>query len=77
MEKPNRCYNCKFWCTKDTGYSNWTVEETIVHCLKEHFEPVEESYSWKRTDDESCDDFFKKAETCKDFKLFGDTRKIK
>lgn len=41
----NRCYNCKFWAIQDSGYSNYTVTETTVHCMKKHFEPVEESYS--------------------------------
>ena len=36
--------------TEDFGYSNYTVEETIVHCLKKanQYFPTEESYSWER-----------------------------
>lgn len=65
----NRCYNCKFWATHDYGYSNYTVTETEVNCLKKHFEPVEESYSWKtdRGNPENDDEFFKQAEKCEDF----------
>jgi hypothetical protein len=64
-----RCYNCKFWATKDHGYSNLTVTETDVHCMKNHFEPIEESYSWNRYEDDPENDhiFFKQAELCPDF----------
>lgn len=65
-----RCYNCKFWATQDSGYSNWTVMETYVHCLKSKFEPIEESYSWKQDNKnpENDHEFFKQAETCPEFK---------
>lgn len=61
----NRCQNCKFWALQDSGYSNYTVEETTVHCLKNHFEPIEESYSWHNDPD---NEFLKQAENCPDFK---------
>lgn len=68
--KPNRCYNCKFWATEDSGYSNYTVTETTVHCLKKQFEPIEESYSWKSYENNPDNDheFFKQAEKCEFFK---------
>ena len=28
------CGNCKFSLKIDSGYSNWTVEGTDIHCLK-------------------------------------------
>lgn len=65
-----RCYNCKFWATQDSGYSNYTVTETYVHCLKKRFELIEESYSWKMDskNPENDHDFFKQAESCADFR---------
>jgi hypothetical protein len=65
-----RCYNCKFWALHDSGYSNYTVTETTVYCLKDHFEPIEESYSWNksRKNPENDHEFFKQAENCGDFK---------
>lgn len=65
-----RCYNCKFWATQDEGYSNWTVTETNVHCLKSKFDPIEESYSWKKDNakPENDHEFFKQAENCDEFK---------
>ena len=70
MSELNRCYNCKFWATKDEGYSNYTVTETVVHCLKKHFQPTKESYSWEMDDKNPINDniFFKQAENCIDFK---------
>lgn len=29
----NSCLQCKFLFTRDTGYSNWTVEDTELHCV--------------------------------------------
>ena len=70
----NRCYNCKFFACQDTGYSNWTVEETEIYCLKKHFNAIPESYSWRNRDDiEKDNDLFKKAETCQDYK-FSETQ---
>ena len=70
MSDLKRCYNCKFWATADQGYSNWTVTETEVNCLKKHFDPIEESYSWRSSSKEPENDheFFKQAENCPDFK---------
>ncbi len=70
MSDFKRCYNCKFWATKDEGYSNYTVTETVVNCLKNKFEPIEESYSWRQSskEPENDDVFFKQAETCPEFK---------
>lgn len=65
----NRCYNCKFFAKVDSGYSNYTVTETTIHCLKKHFKPTEESYSWVDHHDSTKDhEFFKRAITCEDFK---------
>ncbi len=65
-----RCYNCKFWATDDQGYSNYTVTDTTVHCLKKHFDAVDESYSWNNDskNPENDHEFYKQAETCIDFK---------
>ncbi len=48
----NRCNNCKFFMTVDSGYSNYTVTDTTVHCLKNanKYFPCEESYSWEKPD---------------------------
>jgi len=63
-----RCYNCKFFAKADSGYSNYTVMETTIHCLHNHFEPTEESYSWIDRHDSTKDhEFFKRAETCTHF----------
>ena len=29
----NSCLQCKFLFTRDTGYSNYTVEDTELHCV--------------------------------------------
>lgn len=63
-----RCPNCKFWALVDSGYSNYTVTETTVHCLKKYFEPIEESYSWV-TKEGREHPFLKQAETCVDYKV--------
>jgi hypothetical protein len=44
--------------------------ETYVHCLKNKFKSIEESYSWKQSSKEPENDapFFKQAENCPDFK---------
>lgn len=48
MDK-KRCNNCKFFMTQDTGYSNYTVMETTVDCIKKanQYFPCDESYSWE------------------------------
>lgn len=70
MNKENRrCQDCKFFMTIDIGYSNYTVEETTVHCLKKlnKYFPCQESYSWKY---ENSPDHkqLQVAITCKKFK---------
>ena len=43
------CWKCRFFATKDTGYSNVSIENTTCHCLyglNPEF-PCEESYSWE------------------------------
>lgn len=68
MKMYKRCYNCKFFALQDQGYSNYTVLETEIHCLKKHFEPQDESYSWRRIDNPEKDHaFYKQAETCQDY----------
>jgi hypothetical protein len=64
--KEKICPNCKFFATQDSdsGYSNWSVTETEVHCMKKHFEPIEESYSWHKHPPK----FFKLAESCIDYR---------
>lgn len=64
-----RCYKCKFFTCTNYGYSNYTVLETGVSCLKNKFEPIDESYSWEYECNSTKDaDFFKNAETCSDYK---------
>jgi len=67
MSDLKRCYNCKFWLTKDKGYSNYSVLNTTVHCLKGKFEPHEDSYSWVNGKYDH-DTFLKQAEKCDEFK---------
>lgn len=61
-----RCYNCKFFVTQDIGYSNYTVEGVEIHCIYSRFEPTEESWSWKRENEDH--EFFKRAEKCPNYK---------
>lgn len=37
------CSNCKFLAFKSVGYSNYTVEDTELICLKNVFDSVDES----------------------------------
>lgn len=48
INEKRRCYNCRFFETHDYGYSNYTVTETVVDCLKDKNKafPCKESYSW-------------------------------
>lgn len=63
-----RCYNCKFFASQDEGYSNYTVENTSIFCLKKHFSHTDESYSWRDSEDSTKDnEFFKQAESCEDY----------
>lgn len=64
-ELKKRCDNCKFFMTQDDGYSNYTVENTIVNCLKNNnpYFPCSESYSWEREDSPDYEQL-QVAETC-------------
>ena len=44
-----RCTNCKFLLAMDSGYSNWTVTETDLDCLKGFNDrlPATESYRFE------------------------------
>ena len=68
-ELKRRCNNCKFFMTQDDGYSNYTVEDTTVYCLKNNNPnfPCPESYSWER---ENAKDYeqLRVAETCEFYK---------
>ena len=47
------CVGCKFLYLHDSGYSNWTVEETDVCCAKKLNTnlPASEPYDWIRDPD--------------------------
>jgi len=64
-----RCNNCLFFMTQDEGYSDYTIEITVVHCLKNNnsYFPIGESYSWERED---SPDYIQLqiAETCEYYK---------
>ena len=55
--------------TQDQRYSNYTVLETIVNCLKNknQYFPCEESYSWERQDSEDYEQL-QVAENCDKYK---------
>src|SRR5208282_3019586 len=38
-----KCYFCKHFCIADFGYSDYTVEGSMVECLKENFESREKA----------------------------------
>lgn len=44
-----KCSDCVFFATQDSGYSNWTVEETMCGCLKNKNPalPALQSYRWE------------------------------
>lgn len=52
-----KCSKCKFFCSEDFGYSNYTVEGTTYSCLKKQFEDSEDSDV--KFADESCQKFEK------------------
>lgn len=54
--------------TQDEGYSNYTVLDTVVHCVKNsnQYFPCSESYSWLKPDSPDYEQL-KVAENCKDF----------
>ena len=39
-----KCYSCKCLVLQDYGYSNYTVEGTMVRCLKDKFKEFERDY---------------------------------
>jgi hypothetical protein len=65
-----RCFDCKFWAAVAHGWSNFTVCETSIHCLKKHFEPTEDSILRRKGSENPNDDdeFYKQAQSCADFK---------
>jgi hypothetical protein len=42
-----KCYGCKFLCFADYGYSDWTVEGSLVECLHGEFDDREKAYSFE------------------------------
>ncbi len=56
------CRSCKYHVTQDGGYSNWTVTEQYVSCLKGKFKGVEDSYGWEEKK------FYKQFDECPHFK---------
>jgi hypothetical protein len=56
------CNDCKFLCSEDAGYSNWTVTNTEVSCLKGKFKHIEDSYSWE------AKKFYDQFNNCEHFK---------
>lgn len=79
MENKKRCYNCRWFATEDSGYSNYTVMDTVVHCLKglNPAFPCNESYSW-RTEHLSTKDheILRVAETCPSFEFVSNEKQI-
>ena len=47
------CVGCKFLYSQDSGYSNWTVEETEILCAKKRNPnlPASEAWDWKKDED--------------------------
>lgn len=45
----NSCADCKFLYLQDSGYSNWTVENTLVHCALDQNPnlPEDMPYDWE------------------------------
>ncbi len=56
-KEQRRCFNCLWFATVDTGYSNYTVEGTTCHCLKNNNPnfPCEECYSWEYPESDTTD----------------------
>lgn len=48
MNNLPKCYSCVFMVIKDYGYSDWTVEGSMVQCLKYHFEEREKSNDYDK-----------------------------
>lgn len=47
------CVGCKFLYAKDSGYSNYTVEETTIECAKSFNKdlPADRPYDWRHEPD--------------------------
>jgi hypothetical protein len=47
------CVGCKFLYSKDTGYSNYTIEETTIYCAKNLNDrlPDDEPWDWRHEPD--------------------------
>ncbi|MHB8846475.1 MAG: hypothetical protein ACYC7L_17205 [Nitrospirota bacterium] len=76
MEHKKRCFNCRYFATQDEGYSNYTVENTVVHCMKKLNPafPMDESYSWNDENSNTKDhEIVKFAETCSGY-VYSDTQ---
>lgn len=74
-----RCYNCHFCAAFDSGYSNYTVENTTLVCLHDLNPdmPVDESYSWTYGNSETVNHpTFKVAETCPKYQFTTELTKI-
>jgi hypothetical protein len=56
------CQDCKFLSSQDDGYSNWTVTNTVVSCLKGKFKDIEDSYTWEEKK------FYDQFNNCEHFK---------
>jgi hypothetical protein len=61
------CLQCKFLFTRDTGYSNYTVEDTDLHCVlklnpklpaeipdevRDYYASNEAGYTWMKADND-------------------------
>lgn len=57
-----KCYNCKYFAQQDSGYSNWTVMECFLTCLKGKYKDIEDSYPREEAQ------FFKQFNNCEHFK---------
>jgi hypothetical protein len=51
MAETRTCEDCRYCLLEDYGYSNWTVEGTMIHCLK-RLHPEREGFDrWYGDDD--------------------------
>lgn len=62
------CIGCKFLYCQDFGYSNWTVEESMIDCAKDMNENLpddepcdwnhkEDADNWPKTNTSRCSEF--------------------
>jgi hypothetical protein len=53
MANERSCVGCKFLYSWDSGYSNYTVEETEMHCAKSRNAnlPASRPWDWNEADD--------------------------